>query len=71
MMRCLSRWPFDNELVDKNVIYPGFELDVFENICDHFMKELSIMPLSIALSILNVVNEIARRNRSSSRKLSQ
>ncbi|VDM48550.1 unnamed protein product [Toxocara canis] len=60
MMRYLSQWPFDRKFADKQ--YDGFELNVFENVCEHFAKGCPLLPTLLALAILNIVEVIRKRN---------
>uniref|UniRef100_A0A914ZU43 DEP domain-containing protein n=1 Tax=Parascaris univalens TaxID=6257 RepID=A0A914ZU43_PARUN len=63
MMRYLAHWPFDRKFADKQ--YEGFELNVFENVCEHFVKGCPLLPTLLAVAILNIVSVIRARNTSS------
>uniref|UniRef100_F1KV77 DEP domain-containing protein 1A n=1 Tax=Ascaris suum TaxID=6253 RepID=F1KV77_ASCSU len=62
MMRYLAHWPFDRKFADKQ--YEGFELNVFENVCEHFVKGCPLLPTLLAVAILNIVSVIRARNTS-------
>ncbi|VDD86992.1 unnamed protein product [Enterobius vermicularis] len=70
MMRYLTRWPFDQKFVEKVNVYPGMERNVFENVCEHFVKGKPILPNVVASAILKVVNLIKDRNQQKLSKLS-
>lgn len=70
MMRYLTRWPFDQKFVEKVNVYPGMERNVFENVCEHFVKGKPILPNVVASAILKVVYLIKDRNQQKLSKLS-
>lgn len=62
MMRYLAHWQFDRKFADKQ--YEGFELNVFENVCEHFVKGCPLLPTLLAVAILNIVSVVRARNTS-------
>uniref|UniRef100_A0A914VSJ9 DEP domain-containing protein n=1 Tax=Plectus sambesii TaxID=2011161 RepID=A0A914VSJ9_9BILA len=55
-MRCLTRWPFENHVVTLPATYPGFERDVFTNVCHYFAQELTpLLSDEMAVGLLDVI----------------
>jgi hypothetical protein len=55
-MRCLTRWPFENHVITLPVTYPGFERDVFTNVCHYFAQESSpLLSEEVALGLLGLI----------------
>lgn len=63
MMRYLSRWPFDTKFAESaHVPYEGFELNVFKSVCEQFDKDCPMLPNSIALSVLHIIQLFRQRS---------